>query len=217
MKKLHLMTLAVLVSCTSTTVEKPAEPTSSSVPRDMTTAPVVTSPVPTASTPIEVKAYKVPALQIPSDSGPAFREALSIFQEHAQSEEFYTYVRENVKKLQGGNETDVEKAITKTRECFSSLGPIQVRWQKYGIPPFYKSAAIGGWDGVQVNQNPKKVLTSVERAGHWYHELTHACKFTHVSNNIKTHPIIRQSWPYQAGYAFEDYVTFKRRVKLAAE
>jgi hypothetical protein len=122
-----------------------------------------------------------------------------------------------VKELKGGNETSVEKAITKTRECFNKLGPVQIVWHKYGIAPFYKSAAIGGWDGEAINQNPKKILTSVERAGHWYHELTHACGLSHVSNNISTHPIIRQSWPYQAGYKFEDYVTFKRRVKLAAE
>lgn len=206
----NLILLIALVSCT-TAVKTPEVTT---LPKEPTT-PVSTT-LPTIVVP---SAMRVPQLAIPSDSGPAFREALAIFNEFAQSDDFYVYVRAKVKTLSGGNETNVERAITKTRECFSNLGKIDVRWRKYGIPPFYKSRAIGGWDNVQINQNPKMVLTSIERAGHWYHELTHACGFSHIDNDIVRSPIIRNSWPYQAGYKFEDYVTERRRsgVQLAGE
>jgi hypothetical protein len=223
----NLLLLAVLAGCATqatkkSTVEDQASTSSVSTTPAVQIAPSVIAPVATPSVPVSTlptitrKAYKVPELAIPSGAGPAFREALALFNENAQSDEFYMYVRKSVKSLQGGNETDVDRAITKTRECFDKLGKVDVRWQLYGLWPLYKSDAIGGWDGFQINQNPKKALTSVERAGHWYHELTHACKFTHevdgkVENNIVWHPIIRQSWPYQAGYKFEDYVTEKRK------
>lgn len=145
-------------------------------------------------------------------------EALKLFNAYAQDEELYAYIKQTVKAMDGGNETDVNRAIEKTRDCFTTLPSVPVVWRRYGLPPFYMSSAIGGWDGVKINQNPKKILDKVERAGHWFHELTHACGFTHISNNIKTHPIIRESWPYQAGYAFEDFVTTKlEKVKLAGE
>lgn len=215
MKK-NLLILAVLVSCT--TPEKPSKvtpPKTSGSTTSGTPATVSSSTGSTATT-AGLVSYKVPALSIPENSNATVKEALALFHEHSQSEEFYSYVRKTVKTLAGGNETDVERAIQKTRECFNRLGPIQIKWRNYGVWPVYKSAAIGGWSYAEqvIYQNPRKLLNSIERAGHWYHELTHACKFSHISNNINTHPIIRKSWPYQSGYAFEDYVIEKRRAKV---
>ena len=225
MKNLNYLFLVLTAACATTVLKEAKKPTSSEVSQPSTpTVPSSTSgqttvPVQGPVTSAPVKSYKVPALQLPSNASTSMHEALELFKQHAQSDDFYVYVRKTVKKLDGGNETDVERAITKTRECFDKLGNVDVRFRNYGVWPLYKSAAIGGWDGYQINQNPKKSLTSIERAGYWYHELTHACGYNHVSNNITTHPIIRQSWPYQAGYAFEDYVTEKRRtnVQLAGE
>ena len=160
----------------------------------------------------EAKVYKTPNLDLPSSPSQAMKDAERWFETYANSEEFITYFRANVKTLQCGNILDVEKAITKYRDCFDKGKTIKIRWGSYG--PF--SRAIGGWDGVQVNQNSKMSLTNVERAGHWTHELSHYCGFTHeykgkLVNSIGDYPCITKAFPYQIGYKFEDFISAKNK------
>lgn len=138
-------------------------------------------------------------------------EALSYFKEHSNSDDFYAYLKPRLKRLEGGNYTDGEKAVKDFRACLNTGRKISIVWKNYGIPPFYRSAVLGGWDGIRVYQNPKKLMNSIERAGHWFHEVTHACKFSHNGNDIERYPIIRSSFSYQSGYLFEDYLTETRR------
>lgn len=216
---LLLLTVAACATKTikdSSKVSRPTTPTaqSSESIHELETI-VTTSPVVQETAPVEL-GFTAPTIMLPSRASSEMQKALQLFTEYANSDEFYTYVRNKVpRELKGGNETDRDMAILKTRVCLSKLGPVNVTWKNYGVWPLYKSAAIGGWDGIGINQNPRITLTHIERAGHWYHELLHACKFTHVSNNIKLYPIIRNSWPYQGGYAFEDFLEEKETRTLA--
>jgi hypothetical protein len=140
------------------------------------------------------------------------REAALLFTQYANDDDFYTYVRANVRSLEGGNETDVEAAIEGTRKCFDRADSVPVVWGTY-MPG---SNAIGGWHLGKIKQNSRIGMSAVERAGHWVHELTHKCGYSHIHNNITLYPIIRKSWPYQLGYKFEDYVTMKQSQRMIA-
>ncbi len=218
MKRQNLLVLAVLVSCTKTIPSKVSLP-SSPISTGTSVPPVTTLP---PSVPVSLK---TPELLLPKYPSQSMQDAAKYFKEYANSDEFYEYVKRNVPaKLAGGNYTDRDKAIADMRKCLATRKPIPIRWATYGVWPTYSSAAIGGWDGISINQNAKKSLTSLERAGHWYHEITHVCNFTHevngVSrNSINSYPIILKSWPYNGGYAFEDFLIEKRRasMKLASE
>lgn len=230
MKK-NLLLLAVLTGCTTSTqvssIPKPQtinDAPSVSLPSPVavpsTTLPVV---VPSVSGAVEVS-YKMPELVLPKSPSQAMIEAAQYYKEHGNSDLFFSYAKARLKKLQGGNYTDAEKAIKDFRECLNKRKPIPVKWKDYGVWPLFKSAAIGGWSGVNMYQNPRKTLNSVERSGHWYHETTHVCDFTHevngkIQNDISQYPVIRESFPYQMGYLFEDYLVEVRRseVKLADE
>lgn len=205
--KRNLLMLAVLASCATQVAKDPVSTDKKPVDDSSSRLPVEVS--------FPKRVYKAPKIILPVNPSEDMIEAVKIFAENAQEDEFYDYVRKNVKALAGGNETNVEVAITKMRDCLDVLESVTIKWGNY-VP---WSKAIGGWDGTYVNQNARLAMNSVERAGHWYHEITHACKFTHVANNISKYPIIRQSWPYQGGYAFEDFITDKRRsaVQLAGE
>lgn len=210
MKMQHLIVLLTLASC--------ANQTTSSAP---STSPSATSPVsnPTTASPTDAPAsatvWRAPKLKLPSNPGSKFIEAARIFADHINSDQFYTYLRSYVKKpLAGGNETDLEAAIAKYRKCLNESAEITVEWGWYR----WGSPAIGGWNGYAIKQNPRYGLTTVERAGHWVHEIAHKCGSNHgisikgkivEQNNLESYPIMRESWPYQVGYAFEDYVTLK--------
>jgi hypothetical protein len=202
------LVLAVLAGCAT---QIPRMKDSEDSPPSTPTAPSSGYTRPTTSTEV----WKTPTLVLPLNPSKSMQEARELVREHANTDGFYGYVRSKVKHLAGGDETNVEQAIARFRTCLNNLGEIPVVWGTY--MPF--SRAIGGWDGTHIRQNARLSMTSVERAGHWVHELTHACDFNHLSNDIVKYPIIKESWPYQAGYAFEDYLTEKRRteIQLAGE
>ena len=171
-------------------------------PPELTT-PVVTEPVVIQST-------VMPEIVLPQKSSSEMAKASELYKKYGNTQEFYNYLLANIKPLQGGNYTDVNEAIKDFRHCLSTRGNIPVVWHNYGVWPLYKSAAIGGWVGTAMWQNPKKDLDAIERAGHWYHETSHACGFSHVSNDISKMPIIKLSWPYQAGYLFISFLKTKQ-------
>jgi hypothetical protein len=218
MKPQHYLMLLTMAACATTMVKQTKKPVPSSalVTSPVTpsiSAPIVSAPA-TSGTALTV--YKTPTLNLPKGSSHAMVEAARYFAQYANSEAFYEYVKETVpEKLEGGNYTDRDTAIKDYRECLNTHGAIDIVWKKYAI--IYRKTVIGGWDGKSIKQNSYFNLTPIERAGHWYHEITHACKFTHVSNNITRYPIIRKSWPYQGGYAFEDFLSKTLNPKLAGE
>lgn len=208
MKK-YLM-LLVLAACSSQVGQSPSTP--KKLPQ--WTAPTQNAPTtilaPTVSTPIAVR---TPKLVLPSNSGKTFQEAAAIFAAEANADDLYAYIRANVHELDGGNEKNVEAAIGKTRVCLNEADSVRIEWGWY-VPG---SQAYGGWNGVAIKQNSHMSMNAIERAGHWFHEVMHKCGFTHIENDIGRYPIIRKSWPYQAGYAFEDYVTMKQKRRIAGE
>lgn len=192
----HLLLILLIVGCNSTPQKV-----------DVTPDAVVLKPVVV----VPDKAWKTPTLLLPSNPSIAMLSAVSMIAEYGNSDEFYEYVRLNVKTLAGGNETDINVAIAKFRNCLDKGETISITW--YSYRPF--SNVIGGWSGYSIVQNPKMNMTSIERAGHWLHEISHYCNFSHVSNNISTHPIIKQSFSYQAGYKFESFLNIKHSNKVA--
>lgn len=178
---------------------------SNNTPADPVKVPEVTAPEVQVQVPGTIKIWKTPAISLPTSSSKAMLEASQYIDQHGNTDEFYNYVRANAKKLEGGNETSLENGILKLRECFDKGETVKISWGWY-LPG---SAAIGGWNGIEIKQNSKKNLTSIERAAHWMHEISHKCGFSHVSNNISRYPIIANSWPYQVGELFEQYLKIK--------
>lgn len=204
MRAYHLAFLVLAMSCTSRVAKK--EPLPSETP------PSSTTPKPDVSTSL------APKLILPENAPMAMIRGKELFNKYLTHEDLYLFVRSKVPStLSGGNETSRDNALKRTIECFKNLPDIRVRFKNYGVWPLYKSNAIGGWDGVQINQNPRHPMTPEETAGHWAHELTHACNFTHIDNNINRFPIIRNSWPYQFGYAVEDFISEKEARTLAGQ
>jgi hypothetical protein len=112
-----------------------------------------------------------------------------------------------VTKLEGGNENNLQLAISKYRGCLQSHGPVPIVYQDY--PGMERTRVIGGWRKNVMAQNRYKELNAIDRAAHWVHELTHACGFTHYENDIVLHPIIKKSWSYQVGNAFKSFIEAK--------
>jgi hypothetical protein len=168
------------------------------------------------STPIIIKApehpengLKTPTLLLPSEADKTLKEAARVFQEYGNSDEFYRYLRKNVDDLEGGNETNIDAAIMKFRKCLNERAEIRIEFVNYS--PEYRGRVIGGWRNDHLAQNKFKELDVIERAGHWIHEISHACGFTHVDNDIMIYPIIRRSFPYQVGYKFESFLNTRRK------
>jgi hypothetical protein len=150
---------------------------------------------------------KTPKLILPKDADPDMRSAERVFHAYANSDEFYQYVRKTVTELEAGNENDVERAITKYRSCLGSHAPVSIVYKNYSLKN--ANRVIGGWRDSYIAQNRYKELNAIDRAAHWVHELTHACGFTHIDNDIVIHPSIQRSWPYQVGNAFRDFIQDK--------
>lgn len=212
-RKSHLL-LLTLVACATPMQTPPSQiPTSSASQSTTSISTVSATATPAAANVSAAVKLSTPKFNLPSAPSTAMIEATKFYAQYANSDEFYVYARAHAKPLQGGNETSLDNAIKKTRECLNASKEVTIMWGRYS--PW--SAAIGGWDGVGILQNSRVTMNSIERAGHWYHEITHLCGFSHIDNNISKFPIIRESWPYQGGYMFEDFLTSKQQSKLAGE
>jgi hypothetical protein len=150
---------------------------------------------------------KTPTLILPDDSDKTMIAAATVFSQYANSDEFYAYVKKEVQGLEGGNETNVDVAIHKFRTCLAEREPIKIVWKKYSSKNVGR--VIGGWRKTYLAQNPFKELNVIDRASHWIHEISHACGFTHVENDIMKYPVIKRSWPYQVGFKFHDFLETK--------
>lgn len=157
--------------------------------------------------PATVSALRTPRLILPRNADGDMVSAEKVFHAYANSDEFYVYVRRTVKTLAGGNETNVEAAITRYRSCLSTHAPVPIVFKNYSGRS--STRVIGGWRKNYLAQNRLKEMNAIDRAAHWVHELTHACGFTHVDNDIVLRPEIKKSFPYQIGNAFRDFVEAK--------
>lgn len=225
MKTKHkkLIMLAVLAGCATQApkvkdvLTEANQPTVPSGTPTISTSPATASPSASATLPsvaVTVIKRKTPALNLP-DANKKTLTAAEYFRTYANNDEFYAYLRGYTSTLEGGNESNLETAITKFRECLDTHEPITITWKNYSI--LYRKTVQGGWNGQVINMNAYIPMDDIETAGFWIHEIGHACGFTHISNSLKLYPIIRKSFPYQAGYAFEDFITEKVKPKLAGE
>lgn len=165
------------------------------------------------------KKWRMPEIILPIDADSSMREALKLVNQFANSDDFYQYLNRKMIRLSGGNETNIELSIKKFRNCLHNSSPISVYWKDYSKVD--QNQVIGGWNGYRMNQNKFHRLNPIERAGHWIHEISHACGFTHevhgqLVNDIEKYPIIRNSFPYQVGYAFEDFLSEKSSPSVAS-
>lgn len=151
--------------------------------------------------------WKTPTLILPENADQDMLLAAKIFGEYANSDEFYSFLKKTVSSLDGGNESDLDTAIRNYRRCLNVHAPIEIVLKRYSLKN--RSIVIGGWRKTYLAQNDFKKLDPVERASHWIHEISHACGFTHVENDIKAYPIIKQSWPYVVGRTFKEFLLEK--------
>lgn len=220
--------LALMVAC-ATQVPKQTDTSSTGSPQSPTTVTETPSPAPQTATPVPTapasatpaKVLTVPELKLPKYSSTAMKEAAKFFAQWGNADEFYVYYfKGNVKlPLKASNTLDVEVAIKKYRECLDGLQPVEIYFKRYMWP--YSNSVVGGWSGGNyIRQNPNYDLDKYERAGHWYHEITHMCGITHeingqLENNPEAFPDLKLSFPYQVGYIFRDFVKMKDAPALA--
>lgn len=171
------------------------------------------SPLPSTS-PVVVlpgNSYNTPNYWSNSTLGPTYQEALNLVKQYANTDEFAAFV---VKKRVYFSHTPkkVQEAVDLFRSQLDKGGKIQISF----YTPFTKGKAIGGWDGVRINQNSKFYLNAIDRARHILHETSHKYGWVHQGNSsvANDNP---NSFPYAIGYDFGDFLELKLKTKIAAE
>jgi hypothetical protein len=157
----------------------------------------------------ELKGMKTPEFILPDPPNDGMKEVVLVFQAYANTDEFYTFARPKLTTLAGGNSENPDQAIKEFRHCLNTRKSVRIKWGEYSGE--YRTRVYGGWTGNYLSQNPHVSLNPIKLAGHWMHEITHACGFTHVDNDILKFPIIKESFPYQIGDLFEDYLWKKTK------
>lgn len=216
----HLVFCAFLVACATQVTKTPDQ----TLPSEDTTTSGNTPAQPDSTPPVIVvptpKQYKTPTLVIPATSSSAMKKASEYFAQFGNSQEFFDFFTAKSGPLAGGNVLDKSVAVEEFRKCMDGLGRVEVYFKSYSV--FYRRSVIGGWDGTAIRQNPAYSLTAEERAGHWLHELSHGCGFTHevngrLENDPIAYPILNKSFPYQVGDQFIEFLKVKTAPALAGE
>jgi hypothetical protein len=196
----YLFLCLLVVGCAIRYVEMPSEPTTIPAPKE---TPVENDTPDIGGT---VKKWKTITLNLPDQSSQAMIKANEYFKQYSNSDEFFEMLESLwPDKLNGGNYSSLKQAIKDHRSCLDKGGNIDIYWYNYGR----WSNALGGFDGEGIAQNSRIDMYDYERAAHWQHEVSHYCGFSHISNNIRTYPIIEESYPYVVGYAFEKFLQVK--------
>ena len=144
--------------------------------------------------------HKVPELKLPSDAHESYFATAQILYQYGNNDEFYSYAKSHMHKLSAGNAENVDLAIREFRSCLEKMKPVPIVWEDR------EGHVIGAWKNQKMVQNKRLELDPIQRSGHWLHELSHGCGFTHDENDLKFHPEIKNSFPYQIGDQFESYL-----------
>lgn len=215
MKKLS--SLLVLICLLSVSCASKSGSTKPSVPETTENLPVVEvtpvspiidipAPVPVPEV-VETPKCKTPNYTSTSKLGPTFQEALDLIKLHANSDEFITYFSKRYPKFSNTSFTAIE-AIRKFRAQLAQCDIVKIGF----YTPVLKGSYVGNWNGVQITENSKFILSAPRRAGHLLHETSHKYGFTHDGNSVAKNDNVN-SFPYAIGYAIEDYILELEKAK----
>lgn len=152
--------------------------------------------------------YVITLKQVP----PVYADAIALIKKWGNSDEFFAYFKGKRTRFSHFEGT-VAEAIEQFRKCLEGAGTIRLSF----YDPIIPSSAIGGWNGSVILQNLEhSYMTKVQRAGHLYHETTHMCGFVHKGNRPSWYDN-ENSFPYAAGYDFEDFLETKLAPAVAGE
>lgn len=221
--------LAVLIGCATQVARLPDSPSNDSVGTALPgtlhipaptepSAPatsVPTAPVSSGST-VEAPApaaRRTPDYVLSQKAVPqVYADAIALIKKWGNSDEFFAYFKGKRTRFSHFEGT-VAEAIEQFRKCLEGAGTIRLSF----YDPIIPSSAIGGWNGSVILQNLEhSYMNKVQRAGHLYHETTHKCGFVHKGNRPSWYDN-ENSFPYAAGYDFEDFLETKLAPAVAGE
>lgn len=207
----------VVVSDLSAPVMTILEPievsTTAALPNASVTKPSISVPTVTSSTSLSPSKCRTPKFNRldGKNFSDHFLRAIKLIEENANSDEFVSYVLK--KRTYFAHTTKkVPEAVKEYREQLERCDTINVTYYR----PWYKSNALGGWDGKEINENLQYIMGDIERAGHLLHETTHKYGWDHKGQRYNLYDNVN-SFPYAMGYDFEDYLKEKLKPRLAQE
>jgi hypothetical protein len=193
-----LFALLILSGC-ATPVQKPVE-----APK---TVEKILAPKPVEKvTVLPMKVWKTPKYHSEAPLTPKYREAISLIEKWANTDEFINYV---AKKRTYFSHTDktISEVLSIWRSQLDKGETIEITY----YTTWWKGRAIGGWNGDKIYENIKwaEELTAIERAGHLLHETSHKYGWVHQGNYTNQFDNVN-SFPYAIGYEFEDFLHMKQ-------
>jgi hypothetical protein len=207
--KLHILTVmtlaAVLHGCATQPTKRPVEVLA---PIEVVTPADEDQPVITVQ-----RTWRTPQYYSQVKLGAEYQAAIKLIQENANTDEFIAFVKSYHKKPLSHTDKTLEQALEIWRNQLDKGDLIRL---KFVWNPLTK--AYGGWTtpGMYIEQNTKFKMSPAGRAGHLLHETAHKYGWRHLGNypnqNNNT-----SSFPYVIGYAFEDYLLEKAKLKIAGQ